>query len=98
MKTLKELKEYLKDTAVEIRNKKNKRKGSLHGRVAGLDNLRFTCRHYHLAYCMLRGTDRYAVEATCRRDNYPNMDYVKRIMKNVEDHWAESQKEQEAHV
>jgi hypothetical protein len=69
--TLKELKEALKEAAVEIRNKKAKRKGSPYGRVAGLDDLRYQARHHHLAYCMLRVTDRYAVEAKCGEDNKP---------------------------
>ena len=96
LETLKELKEALKEAAVEIRAMKAKRKGALYGVVAGLDSLRFEARHHHLAYSMLRGRDRYEVEATCADDNWPNMDYVRRIMKPVKDHWEELQKELEA--
>ncbi len=94
LETLKELKEALKEAAVEIRNLKSKRKSAMYGRVAGLDSLRFQVRHYHLAYCLLRGTDRYAVEAKCREDNRPDMDYVRSVMKPVELRFKEL-KEQE---
>lgn len=56
MKTIKEFKEYLKDTAKEIRNLKSQRKTSTYGYVYGLDTLRNRFRLEHIAYCIFRGT------------------------------------------
>lgn len=87
IETLKELKEALKEAAVEIRNKKAKRKGSPYGRVVGLDTLRYTYRHYHIAYCLIRGRVMEEIERTCAEDNKPDMTYVNRIMKPIVTLW-----------
>lgn len=90
MKTIKELKAYLKKTAVEIREKKNQRKGSPYGRVAGLDSLRYEYRHYHVAYCLLRGRDISEIEPRHDEENNPRSDYyIKQIMAPVEKHFKE---------
>lgn len=82
MKTMKEVKEYLKETAVEIRKKKNQRKESTYGYVFGLDTLRSSYRDTHIAYCLLRGTPAEKIEH--------NTDYIKaswsfisKIMSNI---------------
>ncbi len=56
MITIKEMKEYLKQTAKEIREKKDQRKSVPYGYVEGLDNLRCQYRYNHIAYCIVRGT------------------------------------------
>ena len=94
LETRKELKEALKEAAVEIKKMKAQRKGAMYGRVPGLDSLRYEVRHHHLAYCLARGTDRYDIEAKCRDDNKPDMDYVRRIMKPVLIHWEEMKRQE----
>jgi len=90
LETLQELKEALKEAAVEIRRLKTKRKGARYGVVPALDNHRYTVRHHHLAYSMLRSRDRYVVERDCRTYNWPDMAYVRRIMAPVQSHWLRS--------
>lgn len=99
MKTLKELKAYLKETAVEIRNKKAQRKGAPYGRVAGLEGLRYDYRHHHIAYCLIRGKEMEEIERKCRVDNYPDELFVKSIMNPIIRHWEKQKKlELEANV
>lgn len=62
MNTMKELKCFLKELAVEIRTKKNTRKEVLYGYVLGLDDLRNNYRNHHIAYCVLRGTSIEKIE------------------------------------
>ena len=68
MRTLKQLKNYLKDLAVEIRSDKAKRKTLPNGYVPGLLRLRNDYRDHHIAYCLLRGTPREKIEH--------NIDYI----------------------
>ncbi len=83
MKNLKEMKSYLKDLVVEIRAMKDKRKGAWCGYVNGLSEKRFTYRHYHIAYCVLRGTPRELIENP-RSDNHPDDRYIDQIVDSME--------------
>lgn len=94
LETLRDLKEALKEAAVEIRNKKAKRKGAPYGRVAGLDDLRYKYRHHHIAYCLIRGRSMEEIERTCRTDNYPDSSYVDRIMKPINLRWEELKRQE----
>lgn len=76
MKTMKELKNYLKDTAVKIRSEKAKRKTVPNGYVDGLDELRHVYRDYHIAYSILRGTPIEKIEH--------NTDYIKSTLYLIE--------------
>jgi len=82
MKNLKEMKCYLKEVAVDIREKKSLRKSMPHGFVGGLDDLRWTYRHYHIAYCLLRGTSMDRIENP-HCDNQHCKDTVERILNKV---------------
>ncbi len=79
-----ELKQYLKDSAVEIRAMKGQRKGVRYGYVSGLDDLRYKVRHHHIAYCLLRGTEMEDIEGKTREDNAPSRAYVNQIMDSIE--------------
>lgn len=98
METLKEMKTYLKETAVTIRSKKSERKGAKFGWVQGLDDLRYRYRHCHLAYCLLRGRTMEQIERSCRTDNLPDENYVDSLMKPVQIRWKEMQEELETNV
>lgn len=78
MKHLK-LKSELKVLAKEIREKKDKRKGSKYGYVEGLNPARWTARHKHIAYCLLRGRTYEQIEQP-RYDNKPNMRLVEQYV------------------
>jgi len=86
MKTMKEMKAYLKETAVKIKEAKKQRKGATYGFVEVLDsynpqiNLRYQYRHHHIAYSLLRGRTMEQIERTCREDNKPNEDYYNLLM------------------
>ena len=94
IETLKDLKEALKEAAVEIRNKKSKRKGSLYGVVAGLDDLRYQYRHHHIAYCLIRGRSMEEIERKCAYDNMPDTYYIDRLMKPIILHWENLKKQE----
>jgi len=99
LETTKELKAALKEAAVAIRVKKSKRKSRPHGRVAGLDSLRFEVRHHHVAYCLLRGKTIEQIEPKHDKENNPrDNDYIERIMAPVEKHWESLQKELEVNA
>lgn len=80
----KELKQKLKEMAVEIRVMKNKRKNVPDGYVPGLDRLRYDVRHHHIAYCLLRGRTIEEIERTTREDNPRNVRYYTEIMNSIE--------------
>ena len=75
-----ELKQLLKEYAVDIRKAKSTRKQCKNGYVPLLDNMRWNARHYHLAYCMLRGRKYEEIEPRCHEA--PNMKRVEKIMEN----------------
>lgn len=73
-----EFKSRLKHDARKLRELKLSIKDSLKkGRYAGnkqssLVSAKKYYRHYHIAYCMIRGKDYKAIEPKCREDNKPN--------------------------
>ncbi len=74
------LKQELKLFAAEIREKKRQRKGAPYGYVEGLLELKYRCRHHHIAYCLIRGRTIKQIEQNYDPDNYfPNMSYVEEI-------------------
>lgn len=82
-----ELKQELKDLAKEIRNWKSKRKprnrvglGLSQWQVEAEVNYRSNeFRHKHIAYCQLRGRERYQIERPAE-DNLPKESWIKEIM------------------
>ena len=83
MKTIKDLKSYLKETAVEIRNQKNTRKEVPHGYVPGLERLRNNYRDHHIAYCLLRGTPADKIEHNTDYINSALKYFIKPIMDSI---------------
>lgn len=84
-----ELKAELKELAKEIKRLKYKRD---HWMEFGNDQSEFMWqvqrdawefRHWHIAYCMLNGTEYSRIEQP-REGNKPDMPYVKYIIKNHE--------------
>lgn len=80
------LKNELKKLAEKIRTTKNKlkehqreNKGWNSGFFSTKDKLKFEFRHKHIAYCLLRGTDREKIENPAK-DNLPDEDYIKEII------------------
>ena len=69
--TLKAVKAYLKELALDIRKMKNSRKEYTFGHVPGLDEARHEYRHLHIAYCEFRGRERDQIESP-KDDNLPN--------------------------
>lgn len=82
-----ELKQELKDLARDIRFGKSKRKPkSRIGLTPEQLNVwqrternRYVFRHKHIAYCQLRGRQRYEIERPAK-DNLPNESWIKEIM------------------
>ena len=81
------LKQELKELAKELRYWKSKRKfdarrelGMALWRIESkIDGKRHEFRHKHIAYCQLRGRERYQIE--CPADNnLPNEELIERIM------------------
>ena len=67
---LNELKNEIKSMATEIRRLKSTRKDVPYGYVSGLEELRNSARHHHIAYCELRGLTRDQIENPAE-DNEP---------------------------
>ena len=80
--TVGEFKEWLKMLAVSIRTEKAEngytRKGNLFSKKF---------RHYHLAYCMLRGTEYKKIEEKVSEFNEPNMIFVNDTIKRHKEVW-----------
>jgi hypothetical protein len=76
---MKELKNWLKTTAIEIRIMKSTlrdcqrhgRHSEIHKLQLGIDRLRLRYRHKHIAYSELRGKTRAQIENP-RENNYPD--------------------------
>ena len=81
MSKIKNLKNYLKEQAVEIREYQ-KAHNSDGGRFAVSKRLSKNYRVHHIVYCLLRGKTYEQIEKKCREDNKPNMSLVQEI-KNV---------------
>lgn len=84
MNRIYQFKQEQKDLAKTIREKKNLRKKVKYGYVEGLVQLRCQYRHYHIAYCLLKGTNYERIERP-HKYNKPNMKRVYRIM----DEWKQ---------
>ena len=74
------LKEILKQYAVDIRKAKATRKSVPNGYVPELEAMRWNARHFHIAYCMLRGRKYEEIEPRCHEE--PNMARVEKIMED----------------
>lgn len=75
---IKQLKIKLKELELEIKDKKSKRKGSETGYVSGLWEARYRARHYHIAYCQLRGRTYEQIEN--KATSKPNIAYIETLM------------------
>ena len=85
-----ELKQYLKDKAIGIRNikdtiKSTMRSGDYAGYMQGELNykLKPDYRHHHIVYCELRGKTRDQIEKP-GKDNLPNEGKIKEIESSYE--------------
>ena len=84
MNNISKLKQKIKLLAVQIREKKSQRKGAPHyGEVPGLRLDRFMARHFHIAYCMLRGRKYEEIEKKCHVK--PDTKLIERIMEDYRD-------------
>jgi len=72
---IKEFKQFLKDLVVEIRQEKKD-----HGYSERKHRLSWKYRHYHIAYCLLRGREYVEIEQIVQEGNEPNMLFVRNIM------------------
>lgn len=87
MKTLDELKTYLKDKAQEIKKMKSIRKPKNRGAGDNYSNwqlqvMKSDYRHHHIAYCMLRGRSYEQIEK--KTNSAPNFERIKKIMKPID--------------
>lgn len=86
-KTLKEVKEFLKSNAIEIRKAKEELKISQRKngptKMFELQVMRREIRHWYLAYGLIRGKTYEQIEHHCREDNEPNMKYVEQLMSRI---------------
>ena len=100
---MKALKAQLKEWAVEIRRLKSLRKEYSNGYVSGLEPLRYKYRHFHIAYCELRGTPYEKIER--KTNSGPYRKYIEDIMerftkeeeKNEADGWSNQRGAVRAH-
>jgi len=89
MRNIDILKQFLKDTASQIRSAKfqfkqaQKNEGTSASITFGLQHqlrkLQYEYRHHHIAYCELRGRTRSQIEPKIREHNEPNETYIKQI-------------------
>lgn len=80
--TIQEVKQILKNTAVEIKELKSTRKDVPDGYVPGLLNKQYEYRHLHIAYCLVRGRTIDQIEKP-RPGNEHNKYKVERLMANI---------------
>lgn len=99
MKTLRDLKQFLKDTAIQIKVNKPIIRGwddfsskeklqtywELHSKV---NAARRSFRHHLIAYCELRGMRRERVERPAS-NNLPNEDAIKKVKEEYLPTWRE---------
>jgi hypothetical protein len=85
MNNINKLKEYLKNTAEEIRNTRLTLKDTQRGIKRDiptyvlenrLSTLTYEFRHHHIAYCELRGKTRLQIEQKNKENNEPNESYI----------------------
>ena len=87
---MKEFKEELKTLAVEIHNYKKERKTHKCGYLPGLIEMKYEYRHWHIAYCELRGTPREMIEQPAE-ENQPSESFIQ----HVKDVWSKKYAEYE---
>lgn len=81
--TYAELKLMLKEDAANIKQLKSTRKSVPDGYVPGLLRARYDYRHYHIAYCLLRGRTIEQIEPKVAEGNEHNESWVKQIMASI---------------
>jgi len=83
IKKIKELKKLLKIKATEIKFKKKALKGLDGNQASGIQSklhyLRIDIRHYHIAYCTIRGRTMDQIEKP-KEGNSPDMHRVNKII------------------
>ncbi|MFA5312789.1 MAG: hypothetical protein WC375_05620 [Methanomassiliicoccales archaeon] len=89
IQNLQQLKQWLKDTASQIRKvhtdlKEYQRQngGSMGTYIYAIQRLRYEYRHHHIAYCEIRGVERDAIEKP-KDKHLPNEAYIKQIKDDV---------------
>lgn len=84
--TIQKYKEFLKNLADDIRHtrsdmKENGKAGNIYKMACAmmkLQGLSWKYRHYHIAYCLLRGTEMEQIEKPAP-DNQPNHERIEEI-------------------
>ena len=87
MKNIQILKQFLKDTAQQIRTVKYQLKEAQKNGLISvacslqfqLITLQYEYRHHHIAYCELRGKTRLQIEPKIREHHEPNETYIKQL-------------------
>jgi hypothetical protein len=86
MSKIYELKQYLKNLSLQIRNAKKELKefqknnsGWDNGRFYILKNLAKDYRYHHIVYCLLRGKVYEQIERKCNEINKLDMDFIQEI-------------------
>lgn len=92
---LKNTKNFLKETALKIREEKNHRKIDKRGNTPlyeieqHIQSLKYTYRHYHIACSELRGKTREQIENP-RKDNPANNTYIEEIKKEIKEKYEKT--------
>lgn len=87
MRNIDILKQWIKDTAKQIRIVKFQYKEAQRNGLITMSNsllyqllkLQYDYRHHHIAYSELRGRTRLQIEPKVREHNEPNEEYIKQI-------------------
>lgn len=87
---MKTLKRQLKEWALEIRKLKSLRKEYASGYVAGLEPLRYKYRHFHIAYCELRGTPYEKIERSTNSAPY------RKYIEDIKERYLKEEEKNEA--
>ena len=88
MRNIDKLKNYIKETAPQLRitkahHKEAQRDGQINRAnklLRELHGLQYEYRHHHIAYCELRGRTREQIERNVRNDHRPNETYINNIL------------------
>lgn len=92
---LKETKEFLKETAVQIRERKGCRKEGKRGNESlyriehNIQELKYIYRHYHIACSELRGRTREQIEKP-RKENPANNNYIETIKTEIKEKYEKT--------
>ena len=74
--TVRDFRDYLKGLVAEIRETIKQKDQSAHSYAS------WKYRHYHVAYCMLRGTEYCKIEAKVREGNEPDWNVINNLIDN----------------